>query len=126
MPQPPQIPPPPEPPGDPLLSRIGVGGAPDFAHHLLEIHQAIDLNVPIGCGDVAVFPGDIVVGDQEGVAVIPAHMAEDIAAEATEMTAYEDFVTEEVKNGKSVRGLYPATTEETVANFAKWRERTGR
>ena len=92
----------------------------------LTIHQAIDLNVPIGCGDVAVFPGDIVVGDQEGVAVIPAYMAEDIAAEATEMTAYEDFVTEEVKNGKSVRGLYPATTEETVANFAKWRERTGR
>ena len=36
-------------------------------------HQAIDINVPIGCGDAPVFPGDIVVGDREGVVVIPAH-----------------------------------------------------
>jgi len=34
-------------------------------------HQAIDINVPIGCADVAVFPGDVMVGDAEGVVVIP-------------------------------------------------------
>lgn len=52
-------------------------------------HQAIDINVPIGCGDAPVFPGDVVVGDVDGCVVIPAHLAEEIANEAVEMTAYE-------------------------------------
>jgi regulator of RNase E activity RraA len=82
-------------------------------------HQALDINVPIGCGDVAVFPGDIVVGDGEGVTVIPAHLADEIALEATEMTAFEDFVTEQVLAGRSILGLYPATEERTKAEFAE-------
>ena len=60
----------------------------------LTVHQALDINVPIGCGDAPVFPGDVIVGDAEGVVVVPAHLADEIAAEATEMTAFEDFVTE--------------------------------
>src|SRR5690349_5226993 len=44
-------------------------------------HQAIDINVPIGCGDAPVFPGDVIVGDGEGVVVIPGHMAEETASE---------------------------------------------
>ena len=92
----------------------------------LILHQAIALNEPIGCGDVAVFPGDIVVGDGEGVVIIPAHMAEEIALEATEMTVFEDFVTEEVRAGRSIRGLYPPTGPEVPAQFKAWRERVGR
>src|SRR5829696_1468053 len=46
----------------------------------LTLHQALDINGPIGCGDVAVWPGDVVVGDAEGVVVIPARLAEEIAA----------------------------------------------
>lgn len=92
----------------------------------LTLHQALDLNVPIGCGDVAVFPGDIVVGDDEGVVVIPAHLAEEIAAEAVEMTAYEDFVIEEVRGGRSIVGLYPATEEKSMEDFARWRAERGR
>jgi regulator of RNase E activity RraA len=84
-------------------------------------HQALDINVPIGCGDVPVFPGDVVVGDGEGVIVIPAHLADEIAAEATEMTVFEDFVTEEVLKGRSIIGLYPATDEQTRTDFAAWR-----
>src|SRR6476659_9141119 len=38
----------------------------------LTLHQALDINVPIGCGDVPVWPGDVVVGHREGVIVIPA------------------------------------------------------
>jgi regulator of RNase E activity RraA len=87
----------------------------------LTLHQALDINVPIGCGDVAVWPGDIVVGDKEGVIVIPAHIADEVAAEAVEMTAFEDFVTEEVMNGRSILGLYPATDPETPGQFAAWR-----
>ena len=89
-------------------------------------HQAIDLNVPIGCGDVPVFPGDVVVGDGEGVVVIPAHLAAEIADEAVEMTVFEDFVTEEVQKGRSIFGLYPATEEKTKADFAAWRKKKGR
>ena len=65
----------------------------------LTLHQAIEINVPIGCGDAPVFPGDVILGDSDGVIVIPAHLADEIADEAVEMTAFEDFVTEEVGRG---------------------------
>jgi len=88
----------------------------------LTIHQALDINVPIGCGDVAVFPGDVMVGDKEGVVVIPAGIAGEIAAEAVEMTAFEDFVTEEVLKGRSILGLYPPTQEQSKLDFEAWRK----
>jgi regulator of RNase E activity RraA len=92
----------------------------------LTLHQAIDINVPIGCGDAPVFPGDVIVGDAEGVIVIPAHIADEIAAEATEMTAFEDFVQEKVLEGRSILGLYPPTDEQSRTDFAAWREAHGR
>lgn len=92
----------------------------------LTVHQAIDIDVPIGCGDAPVFPGDVVVGDAEGVVVIPAHLAAEVAEEASAMTAFEDFVAEKVGEGRSILGLYPATDERTRAEFAAWRERHGR
>ena len=49
-----------------------------------------------------------------------------LASEAVEMTAFEDFVTEEVKQGRSILGLYPATDEQTLTDFAAWRKKTGR
>ncbi len=92
----------------------------------LTLHQAIDINVPIGCGDAPVFPGDIVVGDADGCIVLPAHMAEELAAEATEMTAFEDFVTEKVRGGQPTRGLYPPTDESNLDVFKAWRAQHGR
>ncbi|QND45647.1 ribonuclease activity regulator RraA (plasmid) [Rhizobium lusitanum] len=92
----------------------------------LTLHQAIEINGPIGCGDVAVFPGDVLVGDNEGVIVIPAHIADEIADETVEMTAYEDFVTEEVLNGATIIGLYPATSDAPKIKFAEWRKQKGR
>jgi len=92
----------------------------------LTLNQAIDINVPIGCGDAPVFPGDVVVGDGDGVIVIPAHLADEIANEATEMTAFEDFVAEQVRGGRSILGLYPPTDESTLADFATWRKAKGR
>jgi regulator of RNase E activity RraA len=87
----------------------------------LTLHQALDINVPIGCGDVAVFPGDVLVGDKEGVFVIPAHLADDIAQEAVQMTAFEDFVTEMVqKEGRSILGLYPPTEQKSKDDFEQW------
>jgi regulator of RNase E activity RraA len=88
----------------------------------LTLHQAIDINVPIGCGDAPVFPGDVILGDSDGVIVIPAHLADEIADEAFEMTAFEDFVTAEVRKGRGIFGLYPATDDKTLADFAAWRK----
>jgi regulator of RNase E activity RraA len=110
-----------------------IGEMPFCAYHTrpspptnLTLHQAIDINVPVGCGDAPVFPGDIVVGDGEGVVVIPAHLADEVAAEAFEMTVFEDFVTEKVQEGWSILGLYPATDEKAQTAFAAWRKKVGR
>lgn len=86
-------------------------------------HHAVDINVPIGCGEAPVFPGDVIVGDSDGAIVIPAEIADELAAEATEMTAYEDFVIERVKAGHSTFGLYPPSDPNNAAMFQAWRER---
>jgi len=88
-------------------------------------HHAVDLNVPIGCGGVPVYPGDILVGDGEGVVVIPAKIAEDVAHEAFEQDIFETFVTEKVKAGASIVGLYPPN-EATQKEYAKWRAERGK
>jgi regulator of RNase E activity RraA len=89
-------------------------------------HEALDINVPIGCGDVAVFPGDVIVGDGDGVMVIPAHIADEIAEACAGMESFEDFVLEEVRSGTPIIGLYPCTKDENQAKYEAWRARTGR
>lgn len=92
----------------------------------LTLNHAVDAQVPIACGDAPVFPGDVLVGDADGVIVIPAGLADEIAAEATEMTAYEDFVAEKVAEGRTIVGLYPATDPRSLEEFAAWRQAKGR
>jgi regulator of RNase E activity RraA len=92
----------------------------------LTLHQAIEINGPIGCGDAPVFPGDVVVGDADGVIILPAGIADELADETTEMTAFEDFVTEQVQGGRSILGLYPATDDQALADFAAWRKQNKR
>ena len=87
----------------------------------LTLHQALDINVPIGCGDVAVFPGDIIVGDKDGVIVIPQEIMNDVVSECEEMTLFEDFVLEQVNNGASIVGLYPPTNEDTLLKYENWK-----
>jgi regulator of RNase E activity RraA len=89
-------------------------------------HHAVGINDPIACGGVSVFPGDILVGDNEGVVVLPAHIADEVANEGVEMTVFEDFVLEMVQNGASTFGLYPPTDPETKDKFAAWRTQNGR
>lgn len=92
----------------------------------LTTNEAIAINEPIGCGDAPVFPGDIVVGDDDSIIIIPAHLADEVADEAIEMTAYEDFALEQVQNGATIIGLYPATKEENLEKFAEWRKQNNR
>ncbi len=112
-------------------AEIGALDMPSYHHRPsaptnLTCHQAIGLDEPIACGDAPVFPGDIVVGDDESVIIIPAHLVDEIADEAVAMTAFEDFVIERVRAGDTIIGLYPATNDETVAKFSEWRKTNGR
>ena len=85
------------------------------------IHHAVDLNPPIACGDVAVFPGDILVGDREGVVVIPRHLADEVARDGAEQEQLESWILKEVKAGKGIFGLYPPD-DATRARYQAWRE----
>ena len=71
------------------------------------LHHAVDLDVPIACGEVAVFPGDVVVGDGEGVVVIPRHLAGEVAHDAAAQERLEAWILGEVKAGHGIFGLYP-------------------
>jgi regulator of RNase E activity RraA len=87
-------------------------------------HHAIDQNVPIGCGGVAVYPGDIIVGDDEGVVVIPQHLADEVAEQCEEQEKMEAFILERVQGGAKLAGTYPPN-DETKAAFAEWRKAKG-
>jgi len=88
-------------------------------------HEALDINIPIACGDVAVFPGDVIVGDSDGVMVIPAHLADEVAEACAGMESFEAFVLEQVTNGAPIIGLYPCTREENQKLYEEWCARTG-
>lgn len=88
--------------------------------------RAIAINEPIGCARVAVYPGDVVVGDQEGVVVIPAHLAPAVAEEAQQMTLYDEFAAAKLREGRGIYGLYPPS-DAARAEQAIWaRERARR
>lgn len=88
-------------------------------------HHAVDMNVPVSCGGTAVYPGDIMVGDADGVMVIPRHLADDVAQEGGPMELYEDFVLEEVLRGVAIIGLYPPTDPASSERFELWKAARG-
>lgn len=86
------------------------------------VHHPLEMNVPIGCAGILVLPGDIVVGDAEGVVVIPAQVAESVAEDAYEQERLEEFVESKIAAGSSILGVYPPG-EETLAEYREWREK---
>src|SRR5207302_11357520 len=62
---------------------------------------------PIGCGGCAVFPGDVIVADDDGAVVIPAALVEQVAKEGPEQERFEAWVVREIENGAKLPGLYP-------------------
>jgi regulator of RNase E activity RraA len=89
------------------------------------VHHPVDLNLPIGCGGVAVYPGDVIVGDADGVVVIPPDVVDEVAEEALATTLYEEFAEEEVAGGRSLTGLFPVAGEDAKRDFEAWRKRRG-
>jgi len=73
--------------------------------------HGVELNVPIGCGGVPVYPGDVMLGDGDGVMVIPLEYLDDILPEALRMEHYEPFAQAHILGGAKVTDFYPAKEE---------------
>jgi regulator of RNase E activity RraA len=85
-------------------------------------HHAVDFQVPIGCAEVPIYPGDVMVGDAEGVVCVPRELAREVARDAVAQEHLEEFVQAEVAAGAALPGVYPPNTE-TRARYAAWAER---
>ncbi|MGH7044258.1 MAG: ribonuclease activity regulator RraA [Acetobacteraceae bacterium] len=83
------------------------------------LHRAVDYNLPIACGGVAVYPGDIMVGDGDGVAVIPAGIVDEVARDAAEQEQLESYIQRRVAQGEKLPGLYPVS-DRTRADYEAW------
>ena len=108
----------------PVIAELGIAAyaAAMNAHTNKTIHHPSEIQVPIACGDVAVYPGDIIVGDEEGVVVVPAQLADQVAQTAAEMEEKEVFITEKIQAGASIVGVYPPD-EKTLAEFEEWKKK---
>ncbi|MDA0709370.1 MAG: ribonuclease activity regulator RraA [bacterium] len=107
----------------PIIAEIGI---PAYSRAMnantnKTIHSPVDLQLPIACGGVAVYPGDIIVGDGEGVVVIPRHLATEIAEEAAAAEQREEFILQKIQNGASIVGTYPPDAK-TLAEFDAWKK----
>jgi regulator of RNase E activity RraA len=84
-------------------------------------HYPADINVPIGCGGVAVLPGDLIIGDGEGVVVVPRGIAEAVVDEALEHDHLEQFIMGKILGGASILGVYPPDAQ-TLRDYEQWRQ----
>jgi 5-oxopent-3-ene-1,2,5-tricarboxylate decarboxylase/2-hydroxyhepta-2,4-diene-1,7-dioate isomerase len=89
------------------------------AASLWMIHQPLDVDVPVTCAGVLIMPGDVLVGDAEGVVVVPAALAEEVAHDALDQERREAFALERVQGGESIRGLYPLSDAHRPA-YEQW------
>ena len=87
----------------------------------LSTHHAADLQVPISCANVAVYPGDIIVGDGDGITVVPRHMAADMAEACEKRDAFEAYLVQRIASGEGLYGVYPPT-DAIRADYAAWQK----
>ena len=81
-----------------------------------------ELNVPIGCGGVAVIPEDWIIADNDGVVVVPKNIAEEVARDGLEQETHEEFILSQVKNGAKIPGHYPPN-ETNISKYKEWRRK---
>jgi regulator of RNase E activity RraA len=94
-----------------LVSGLPVWCADVAAPSSVAGHTFVGWQEPIGCGGVAVFPGDIVVADGDGAVVIPAARVEEVARLGPEQERFENWALAEVLKGSPLPGLYPPNAE---------------
>ncbi|MFW0794816.1 hypothetical protein AAFP30_13475 [Gordonia sp. CPCC 205515] len=79
----------------------------------------IALDEPVGCAGVAVYPGDVLVGDRDGVVVIPRDLVAEVADAALDAVEYEEFAAGHIARGRSILGLFPATPDSRT-EYDEW------
>ncbi|MCC6718045.1 MAG: ribonuclease activity regulator RraA [Acetobacteraceae bacterium] len=84
-------------------------------------HHAVEIDTPIACGGVAVYPGDIMVGDSDGVVVLPAHLADEVAKDAAAQESLEEFILTRIDAGAPLPGTYPPNAA-TLAEYEAWKK----
>jgi regulator of RNase E activity RraA len=87
-------------------------------------HHSVDMGLPIGCGGVAVYPGDIIVGDIDGIVVVPQHLADEVAMDAAEQEKMEEFIFRRIEAGAPLRGTYPPD-DSTREAYLLWKRQNG-
>lgn len=107
---------------DAVASQLPLFAASAAAPPNVTVHHAVDINTPIGCGGVPVFPGDTIVGDDDGVVVLPSHLTDEVAFAAAEQESIEEFVLEEIRRGAPLIGTYPPN----AATLDRYRAQNGK
>lgn len=87
----------------------------------LALHHAVDMQLPIACAGVPVYPGDVLVGDAEGVIVVPRHLAAEIAKPAADQERLETFLQARIATGSPLTGTYPPNAR-TLRDYERWNE----
>ncbi len=85
----------------------------------LSYHHVADLQVPIGCAGVAVYPGDVIHGDGDNITIVPAHLAAEMADLCESRDDIEAYLALRVQAGEALWGVYPPS-EETRAQYKAW------
>jgi len=85
-------------------------------------HTFVGWQEPIGCGGVAIFPGDVIVADGDGAVVIPQALVDEVAKLAPEQERFENWAMAEVEKGAPLPGLYPPN-EATRARYEAARKK---
>lgn len=85
----------------------------------ISYHHVADLQVPIGCAGIAVYPGDVIVGDADGLTLVPAHLAEELADVCLEQDDVENYLAMRIAAGEPLWGVYPPS-QQSVADYKAW------
>jgi regulator of RNase E activity RraA len=79
-------------------------------------------NEPIACGGCAIFPGDVIVADDDGAVVIPQALVDFVATEGAEHERLESWLVQEVEKGAKLPGLYPPN-DENKKRYEEWKKK---
>ena len=85
-------------------------------------HVPWDVDLTIACGGATVQSGDVIVGDADGVLVLPAALAEEVVDAALEQESADAWIADRVAAGEAIEGLFPMN-DEWKARYRAWRER---
>lgn len=84
-------------------------------------HVPYDHDCAVSCGGATVMVGDVIIGDDDGAIVVPRDLVEEVVADAEAHEYKEEFVIEMVKEGNSLKGLFPMTDDSWKERFEQWK-----